>query len=298
MAELDHRLHVFRPDLADARLAGNVEASRFTDGELCRVVAPHAPVRRAPSATAMLLTEALFGELVRVYDRDEEAGWAWAQLERDRYVGWLPAEALAESAPEPTHKVAALRTLAFSGPDIKQPPLFDLPLGSRVAVQEEAEDKNARYALIAPAGAVVTQHLSRWMRRERWTGWPSGSSASPYLWGGKTALGLDCSGLVQVALQACGIAAPARYRHAGGAAGRGCPRVAGPDLQRGDLVFWSGHVGIMRDSRTCCTAMPTTWRSRSSRWRGVERLEARGARVTSFPRLRANRRCNAGGYAV
>ena len=97
------------------------------------VVDVQAPLRRAPSHEASLATEALKGERLIVYETNED-GWAWGQLESDKYVGWLPANALAPAGPAPTHKVAALRTLAFPGPSIKSPPIETLPLGARVAV--------------------------------------------------------------------------------------------------------------------------------------------------------------------
>src|SRR5688500_12792037 len=115
---LDPRFHAVRPDLADLALEGRVEASRFARGERFRVAAPQAPVRRAPSPDATLLTEALCGEEVDVFETTAE-GWAWGQLRRDRYVGWIPADALSRDAPAPTRKVRALRTFAFAGPDIK-----------------------------------------------------------------------------------------------------------------------------------------------------------------------------------
>ena len=152
--------------------------------------------------------------------------------------------------PAPTQKVRALRTFAFAGPDIKQPPLAALPLGAEVAVTGEAEDKNARYALISPAGAVVVQHLAPLDAVvPDWVAVAEMFLGTPYLWGGKTSLGIDCSGLVQVALREAGIAAPRDTDVQEAALGKALALGSGlPALRRGDLVFWKGHVGIMRDA--------------------------------------------------
>jgi len=251
MSDLDPRLNAFRPDLADARLQGRVEAARFVDGEDFRVIASQAPVRRAPAADAPLDTEALRGELVRVFDTTDD-GWCWVQLAADKYVGYMPREALAAPQPAPTHKVTARATFAFARPDIKSPPLAALPLGAAVAVTGEAEDHNARYALIAPAGAVVMQHLAPLAGYATdWTAIAETFLGTPYLWGGKTGIGIDCSGLAQVALQACGIACPRDTYMQERAIGVALPLQSGlPKLQRGDLVFWRGHVGIMRDAES------------------------------------------------
>ncbi|HEX2509095.1 MAG TPA: peptidase P60, partial [Microvirga sp.] len=130
----DRRITPFRPDLADERLRGRVEAERFSAGRLRRVTAPSAPVRRHPAPDAPLDTEALMGERVTVYDDHE--GWAWGQLEADGYVGYLPSAALDEPGPEATHKVRALRGFVFPGPNLKLPHAGFLSLGARVAVTD------------------------------------------------------------------------------------------------------------------------------------------------------------------
>jgi cell wall-associated NlpC family hydrolase len=185
---------------------------------------------------------------VQVFETTPER-WAWVQLAADRYVGWMRCNALSEPGPSPTHKVAALRTIVFSEPDIKSPAVASLPLGACVTVNDTAEDRNARYALIPGLGAVVEQHLACRDQvvpdfvsvAERFLG-------APYLWGGKTSFGLDCSGLVQIALEAAGILAPRDTDMQETALGNPLPTEALTELGRGDLVFWKGHVGIMRDA--------------------------------------------------
>jgi hypothetical protein len=204
MPSLDPRITPARPDLAAAHLRGKVEATHFVEGTAQEVIAGLAPVRQAPSHDAPLLTEALCGERVTIYETDDE-GWAWGQLESDGYVGWLPAAALLAPGPQPTHRVAALRTLVFPAASIKLPPMDALPLGARVAVAREQES----FAVTAYGGFVPRQHLAPIADvepdfvavAERFLG-------VPYLWGGKSSLGLDCSGLLQVALTACGVKCP------------------------------------------------------------------------------------------
>jgi cell wall-associated NlpC family hydrolase len=241
----DPRVTPARADLAAAHLHGKVQADRFVAGVAFEVFDPVAPVRQSPVPDAMLVTEALKGERVTIYDEDGE-GWGWGQLHADSYVGWLPMNALRAPGQEPTHKVAALRTILFPGRSIKAQPVEGLPLGCRVAVIGE----DGQLARLASGGYVPAHHLAPLDAvapdfvsvAERFLG-------VPYLWGGKTSLGIDCSGLVQVALTAGCIACPRdsdMQRAIGTAVALGDP--AG--LRRGDLVFWKGHVGIMRDAAT------------------------------------------------
>jgi len=237
----DRRITPFRPDLADARLKGQVEAERFATGTAMRVTAPVAPVRRHPSPDAALDTEALMGEAVTVYDQHD--GWAWGQLQSDGYVGYLPLSALAAPGSEPTHKVVSIRSFVFPGPNLKLPPTGYLSLGARVAVTGHQGD----YAELSLGGFVYAPHLGGLDAREAdFVAVAERFLHVPYLWGGKTSLGLDCSGLAQTALLAAGIAAPRDSDMQEEALGT--PVEIRPDLgglQRGDLVFWKGHVGIM-----------------------------------------------------
>jgi dipeptidyl peptidase-like protein/NlpC/P60 family protein len=241
----DRRITPVRPDLADERLRGRVEAERFAAGRLHRVTVPSAPVRRHPAPDAPLDTEALLGEGVTVFDEHE--GWAWGQLERDGYVGYIPAAALGELGPAPTHRVAAIRSFLFPGPNLKLPPLDYVSLGSAVTVM----DRDGDYARLAGHSWIYAPHLAELEARELdFVAVAERFLHTPYLWGGKTSLGLDCSGLVQVALAAAGIAAPRDTDMQQAQLGKAMGIGDGLDgLQRGDLVFWRGHVGIMTDAK-------------------------------------------------
>lgn len=239
----DRRITPFRADLADESLRGQVEATRFTTGSTRRVIASFAPLHRSPSRDAPVDTQALFGESVTVYDEHE--GWAWVQLHDDRYVGYLPSILLGEPGPEPTHRVGAIRTFVYPGPNLKLPYQDYLTLNAKVSIMET----EGEYARLATGGWVYAAHLSDLDARE-----PDYVSVAerflhtPYLWGGKTSLGLDCSGLTQTVLAAAGITAlrdTDMQEKQLGTSIEVTPDLSG--LQRGDLVFWRGHVGLMMD---------------------------------------------------
>ena len=240
---LDARLTPARADLAASSLKGLVDVPRFVEGEMRRVTVPVAPLRRRPASDAPLETEALFGERVRLFEEDAE-GWAWVQLEADNYVGYMPAEALAPEGSAPAHKVSALRTFLFPGPDIKLPPRDALVFGSRVVVRSIS----GGFALTTD-GCLPAVHVVPADEREgdfvtvaaRFLG-------VPYLWGGRSSLGIDCSGLVQTALAATGVRAPRDSDMQEKAIGTAIPLDA--PVKRGDLLFWPGHVGIAEDAET------------------------------------------------
>jgi cell wall-associated NlpC family hydrolase len=251
-ADLDPRLHAWRPDLADARLEGRVPSTRFVAGARNRIVAPSAPLRHVPRPDAPLDSELLRGETVTVFEETME-GWAWVQSEADSYVGYVSSDALASASPEPTHRIAALRTFIYPGPDMKLPARAALSIGSRVTLAGEAETRGTRFGILANGeGAVAMAHVE-----------PADAPAGPdfvavalrfvgvpYLWGGRTSLGLDCSALVQVSLMAVGV--PVLRDTDMQAATIGAPVPGGIDapLMRGDLVYWKGHVAIMVDDET------------------------------------------------
>ena len=280
MANFDPRLTPARPDLAAAHLRGKVEAARFVEGTVQEVIAGIAPVRSAPSHDGTQVTEALRGERVTVYETDEE-GWAWGQLANDGYVGWLPAAALLTPDAAPTHKVSALRTLVFPGPSIKQPPQDALPLGAQVSVAREQDT----FAVLASGGYVPRTHLAALDSKETdFVAVAERFVGAPYLWGGKSSMGLDCSGLVQVALTACGVKCPRDSDMQEKALGKPAA-LAG--LQAGDLIFWKGHVAIARGRNSMIHAnafhMSVTIEPVAE---GLARIAASGTQVTSVKRLK------------
>ena len=247
--QLEPRLHAFRPDLADARLSGKVDAAQFVEGTRRCVVAASAPLKRKPRADAPLDSEILRGEDFTVFE-DGAEGWSWGQLETDGSVGYVPTDALAATSPEPTHRISALRTFVYPGPDMKLPGLALLSFGSRIALDETAESRGAEYRRLVGG-----------------EGWIVGATAVPvdappdndfvavaerflntaYLWGGRTSIGLDCSALVQLSLMAAGMRAPRDTDLQEFAIGTLVDGGISASLRRGDLVFWKGHVGIVID---------------------------------------------------
>jgi len=277
---LDPRLTPARADIAAKHLEGKVTAARFVEGSLYEVAEAQAPLRRAPSPEAPLDSEALKGERVTIYETNDE-GWAWGQIESDGYVGWLPANALRRPGPAHTHKVTALRTHVFPGPSIKLPPVEALALGCRLAVARVEEP----FAVTTSGGFIPARHLAPMNARETdFVAVAERFIGAPYLWGGKTSLGLDCSALVQVALAACGIASPRDSDMQENALG--APVADRSVLRRGDLLFWQGHVAIARDQATLVHANAFHMAVAIEPIRdAIARIRAAGGEVASVRRL-------------
>jgi cell wall-associated NlpC family hydrolase len=269
----DPRRNAYRDDLAAEPLRGRVAARRFVTGEPRQVVAPSLPLRREPRFDATLDTEALRGELVTVYDESE--GWAWVQLSRDGYVGYVPGEGLTRAMVAPTHRISALRTYVYPEPDGKTPPLALLSLNAGIA----ASRKEGKFLALESGGFVFAGHAAPvGMPEPDFVVVAEAFVGTPYLWGGRTSIGTDCSGLVQLALEAAGHASPRDADMQAQELGRVIdPRDA---LRRGDLVFWEGHVGIMTSAKDFLHA------------------NAFHMAVAAEPFAQAKRRIKAAGYEV
>ena len=244
-AGLDPKTTAWRPDLAAACLEGRVPAARYAAGVTHVVTAFAAPVAARADAAAPMTSELLQGEPFTVYE--SKGGWAWGQGGLDDYVGYVPASALTPSDGRPAadHRIAVPAAHVFPAPDLKRRPLGRLSLGARVSVLEETE----RFARIADGAWIARTALAPLgVAAADWAGTAAGCLGVPYLWGGRSADGFDCSGLVQVALQAAGFSGVPRDSDQQEAAGPGAPIDPADGLRRGDVVFFPDHVGVMADA--------------------------------------------------
>jgi len=235
---LDPRVTPLRDGIASRALEGLARAEVYLDPKPMTCARPTAGVHRAPDAASEQMDQLLFGELFDVIE--EENGFFWGQARRDGYVGFVAQAALAAPGAPPTHRISALRTYGFAEASIKSQAAGPYPMNALVAVEAE----EGRLRRVAGAGWMAAEHLCPVGEFETdWAGVAERFIGAPYLWGGRDSLGLDCSGLVQQALTACGLSCP---RDADQQAGLG-REIARADFARGDLVFWKGHVAIGLD---------------------------------------------------
>jgi cell wall-associated NlpC family hydrolase len=243
MISFDRRLMPVRPDLAAAHLADKVPAAHYVEGRAMHLAIELTDLRQAPSHEAAIDSQVLYGENMILYEAHE--GWGWVQLDADYYVGYLSLAGLEEGESKATHKVSVNRTFIYPRPDIKAPILAALPLGAEVTLS----GADGNFARLADGGFVIAIHLMRIDEKaEDFVTVAEGLIGTPYLWGGKSCLGLDCSALVQIALAQAGIVALRDTDLQQQGLGHALPlETAEGGLKRGDLIFWKGHVGIMRD---------------------------------------------------
>lgn len=238
----DPRTTPARPDLAAASLEGQVEAERFVGGQTVMVRAPKTMLLRRPDPALSPDTELLHGEAFSVLEIND--GWAWGQALDDSYVGYLPARNLSSDARKPTHRVATLAAQIYATPTLKVPSVGRLPFGARVEIVQISDGYGAMGPgrwIALPQLRAIDQPVDDWVASaEQFLG-------VPYIWGGRSSFGLDCSALVQLARQSAGHPCPRDSDMQQDALGEDLPD--GASLRRGDLIFWKGHVGIMRDER-------------------------------------------------
>lgn len=280
MPSYDRRLTPARDDLAASHLKGTVDAERFVDGIAHQVIVGHCNLHAQPRRDDGLDTQLHCGQMFIVYE--EREGWAWGQVDFDGYVGYVPADALSKNPVPTTHRVTALRSFVYPGPSIKLLPVDTLSLNAEVAVERQHDG-----FAVTPAGYIFGRHISpKDQLTEDVVECALDFLGIPYLWGGRTSFGIDCSGLVQEAFLCAGMTVPRDADLQEKSIGQRINEDNSLNgLRRGDLIFWDRHVGIMVDGQTllhanahhmCVAEEPLS--------KAVERIAAVEGPVTSIRR--------------
>ena len=283
MDKLDPRLHAYRPDLADEALRGQVEASRFVRGSLKRIIAPVAALYKIPDTLSERQSECLFGEDVKVFE--EKNGFCWVQAQQDGYVGYIEQSKIGSIGNHPTHRVNVPRTFQYRDADLRSPMISPLSMGSRISVVGEAETRDTHYARLDNGSFVVFNHIIPVSTVvDDYVTIAESFIHTPYLWGGKSGLGIDCSGLVQLAMMMTGRMVLRDTDMQQATIGKDIAPEDG--LQRGDLVFWKGHVAIMVDSGTLIHANGASMDVRKENLdHAIERIAKNHSVPTGYRRL-------------
>jgi cell wall-associated NlpC family hydrolase len=241
---LDRRQHAFRPDLAHIDLADRVGAQRYVQPIAHYATASVTGIHSHADAASENLSQLQFGEIFHVLERGPD--WCWGQTAHDHYVGYVATSALtAGLLPVATHWVSAPHAHVYQKPSIKAEVLHPLWRGSPVSVISVDE----KFAALAEGGFVRRNALSPvGTHATDWVAQAEDFIGTAYLWGGRTRAGIDCSGLVQTALMACGMSCLRDTDMQARSIGQLVPENQWHDLQRGDFIFFPGHVGIMHNS--------------------------------------------------
>lgn len=243
---LDRRLNVYSDTVADRQLQDRISAERYVDGVAVQVCVPVADLSPSSTSTSAIEAQLLLGQSAKRFDQKD--GRSWIQADHNRYVGWVDDNCLSSKILLPTHRVVVPRTFIYPGPELKLRPDSQVSMGSLVTVTRTVKERGTNYAILENGQAMIQSHLQTVKEQSQdYVTVAESLLNTPYLWGGDSAFGLDCSGLVQLTMAMTGHSVLRDSDMQ--AATIGQPISPGPDfadLRRGDLIFWKGHVAIVQ----------------------------------------------------
>jgi len=243
---LDNRLNAYRPDLADKRLREKIKADNYVSGKVARVSVPVADLKGSPATKANTEHQLLLGEEVLVFETTN--GWAWIQAIRDGYVGYLETSDIEDFKEAATHIVKAPSTFIYPKAELRSPVTAHLSMGSSLTIVGTQTVRGTDYSILSDGTAVIAKHLRKIGNHDQdFVSICEQFAHTPYLWGGSSGFGFDCSGLVQLAMRMCGREVLRDSDMQAATLGEVIePGKNLENLQRGDLIFWRGHIAIYK----------------------------------------------------